>query len=507
MRMVLRCVPSDDPRGSDGGLVARNYVVPVARLSFQVSAVNVRIMAPSISAGGRTLKLYGYQARDVKRIEESMRKGRTLYALPTGGGKTVVAVAIMRRAVAKKLRVLFLVHRRELVDQAVARLNAGGVARVGVILAGRDWDRDALVHVASIQTLRDRDIWPAADLVLIDEGHHTPAASYQSIVARFPKAKMLGLTATPFRKDDSGLRLAFDHLVQGPMPSELIKLGVLMAPSVKTVPDRLLPSLKGIKRVGGDYEKGALAKRMKKRVLIGGIVEHLNKHAKGRPAVLYAVNVEHAKACRVALEKRGIVAEHLDGTTCKVERNAILTRLRTGKTQVVTNCDVLTEGWDFPALGAVILARPTWSRGLYLQMCGRALRSHRGKRKPVILDHAGNASKHGRPEQDRTYTLDDRKRRTSPLSPVKDKNKRCPECEESVPCASQECAYCGHLFQSPAEVKVIKGWLEEAKPKPTSEERRSNELQSLNNRLGAMANKKGLSTKWVETAISKARAM
>src|SRR5690606_30708365 len=125
----------------------------------------------------------------------------------------------------------------------------------------------------------------------------------------------------------------------------------------------------------------------------------------GLRTVAFAVNVEHSRAIVARFVAAGVAAEHLDGSTPTAERDAILRRLETGETRIVSNCAVLTEGWDQPAVKCAILARPTQSTGLYLQQAGRILRPWQDVR-PIILDHAGNSLAHGLPQDDRALTLD-----------------------------------------------------------------------------------------------------
>lgn len=387
-------------------------------------------------------ELRDYQLTDCLDIETSTAK-RVLYTLPTGGGKTTVAVQVIADAVDAGEHVLFLAHRKELIDQAVKRLKEAGMPEewIGVIRADEPTNPKAPVQVASVQTVIRRKR-PKADLVVVDEAHHSEAETYKTITGWYPRARVLGLTATPFLANGDGLDERFDEIVQGPAHSELFAEGWLTKPQMWTAPADFLPDTKGLKKVAGDFHQGELAKVANRPAIVGRIVEHWKKHALNLATVLYAVDIAHAKACRDAFEAAGIVAEHIDGTTPEGEREDILARLRLGKTKVVTNCGVFTEGWDFPGLQCVILARPTRSLGLYLQMCGRVMRKD-GRKRKVILDHAGIARWADVPWVDRQYTLEGIGRSGEGRGLVL---KHCPGCDAAVPTITRTCPECEHEF-------------------------------------------------------------
>lgn len=409
--------------------------------------------------------LRDYQLSDVVAIETTEAR-RVLYTLPTGGGKTTIAVQVIVDAVEAGEHVLFLAHRKELIEQAVQRLLSAGLPEewIGVIRADAETNPDAVVQVASVQTLIRRKR-PRAKLVVVDEAHHSEAETYKTITGWYPKARILGLTATPFLANGDGLDECFDEIIQGPVHSELFAEGWLVQPEMWTAPADFLPDTKSVKRVAGDFHQGELSKVANRPAIVGRIVEHWKKHALGLATVLYAVDIAHAKACRDAFKGASIPAEHIDGTTPEHEREAILARLKSGKTKVVTNCGVFTEGWDFPGLQCVILARPTRSLGLYLQMCGRVMRPS-GRKRKVILDHAGIALWANVPWVDREYTLEGIGRsgegRAMPL-------KHCPGCDGVVPTISRTCDGCGHEFWTlesgpPEEVSAA---LVKAEPRQT----------------------------------------
>src|SRR6516165_3328227 len=249
---------------------------------------------------------------------------------------------------------------------------------------------------------------PPAEIVIVDEAHHARAQTYEQIVAAYPDAIIIGLTATPCRTDGRGLGNIFDAIIEAPPIPELIKLE-------KLVPAKIFapapPDLHGIETAAtGDYVIRQLEERMNTDALVGDVVEHWLRHAERRRTVGFAVDVAHSVHITRELVKAGVRAEHLDGATKRNEREAILSRLASGETEFVCNCQVLTEGFDLPDLGCVVLVRPTKSLLLYRQMIGRGLRTAEGKSDCIILDHAGAVHSHGLPHDRIEWTLDVDKR-------------------------------------------------------------------------------------------------
>lgn len=373
-----------------------------------------------------------YQQRGIDDLRAAVRVGRRrlLFVLPTGGGKTLTSSALIGSAVSLGHRVLFVVHLRELVDQTVASLARVGVTDVGVMRGddGRT-NPDAMVQVASIQTLARRKM-PAADIVILDEAHRSLAASYDRIF-ELP-AIVIGLTATPCRGDGQGLGKRYEKLVVGATYSELIADGFIAEPRV--LAPRTAPDLGGVQRIGGDYDEGALAGVMAK--LAGDIVPTWQKHAEGRTTVVFACGIDHSMDIVQRFLRAGVRAAHLDGGTPAQERADLIARVRDGDLQVLSNCAVLTEGFDAPEIRCAIIARPTLSLVLHMQTAGRALR--RGSVQPLILDHADNVRRHGLPHEDRTWSLEGETGRPK----VKRETKLCASCYAYIPLRATVCPYC-----------------------------------------------------------------
>jgi DNA repair protein RadD len=381
-----------------------------------------------------------YQSNIIAKFHETVARGvkRILLVAPTGAGKTVIACDIINGYVRRYKSVLMIAHRREIITQTSAKLRAEGVAH-GLILAGEKTMPMAPVQVASIQTLWARAIrreamdMPPADLVVIDECHHSIAQTYKKIIDAYPNACLLGLTATPCRGDGRGMGGIFEALIECPQVAELIELKHLV-PTIVYAPSS--PDLTGIRVQAGDYAETQLADRMDRPKLVADIVSTWHKFGQRRKTVCFATGVGHSIHLRDEFIKSGVRAEHIDGSTPKDERDATLARLARGDIELVSNCMVLTEGWDMPEVGTCILARPTKKMGLFRQMIGRVLRPAPGKTNAIILDHSGAVFKHGLPEDPVEWTLDPDKAATSPTHTA-----RCDMPARGL----QECSQCGAL--------------------------------------------------------------
>jgi DNA repair protein RadD len=402
-----------------------------------------------------SIDLRPYQALVIAEFQRCVERGdrSILLVAPTGSGKTVIGAAIINCAIALGHRVLVIAHRREIITQTRDKLVANGV-NPGIVLAGFETELRpyANVQVAGIQTLHARAIrsnrmpMPAATYLIIDEAHHARASSYQKVLDAYPDAVVIGLTATPVRGDGRGLGNIFETMVEAPQIAELIKQGHLVPTKVYAPVDRDVA--KGVQTQTGDYVVSALSARMNTDQLVGDVVADWLRHGERRRTVAFAVDVAHSVHIRNAFLEFDVRAEHLDGSTPKTERDAILARLASGETEVVSNCAVLTEGWDMPAVGCLILARPTRQLGLYRQMVGRVLRPAEGKIDAIILDHSGAVYRHGLPEDHIEWTLDIDRRAENPTQARRERGeepklRECPSCKTVM--AAPPCHACGWM--------------------------------------------------------------
>jgi len=389
---------------------------------------------------------------------------RIILVAPTGSGKTVIGADIIGSFIRTAKSVLVLAHRREIITQTASKLFNVGIPH-GIIQAGFRTRPLESVQVASIQTLWVRTQngameLPPADLLWIDEAHHCPANTYRKIINCYPNAILLGTTATPCRGDGRGLGAIFEIIIECPQVAELIKQKYLVPTRVYAPID---PDLRGVHTRQGDYIESELAERMDQPRLVGDIVEHWHKFGECRKTVAFACSVAHSLHIKDEFIKSGVRAEHIDGATPKAERDATLTMLERGEIELVSNCMVLTEGWDMPEASCCILARPTKKMGLYRQMVGRVLRPADGKRDAIVLDHSGAVFRHGFVDDEVEWTLDPDKRAVSPTHKKRgERGSRLHECRNcGVVCiAGEPCWHCGYLPQrSPRAVDIIDGEL------------------------------------------------
>lgn len=397
------------------------------------------------------LQLRYYQQNAVNDIRNSYLSGKRapLLVLPTGGGKTVVFSYIAATSQSKGNRVLILVHRVELLRQTSAKLSEAGVYH-GLISPKYTPTLNAPVQVASVQTLIKRlDKIAPPDLIIIDEAHHAIAGSWRTVLEAYPNARVLGVTATPCRGDGTGLGQVsggvFDDIVIGPQVPELIENGFLVKPIIYAPKQKL--DLSSVKITRGDYDVKQVSDLVDKPTITGDAVSHYMRICPGAPAVVFCVSVAHAQHVAEEFRRAGFRAYHADGSLEDDVRARILNGLGNGTVDVVTSCDLISEGTDIPAIGCAILLRPTQSLGLYIQQVGRALRTANGKSHAYILDHVGNVLTHGLPEEYREWSLEGEKKKKRGKK-EQEPTVRVTQCEKcySIHEPAPACPSCGYVY-------------------------------------------------------------
>jgi len=411
------------------------------------------------------IDLRPYQEEIIAEARRRMRAGERsiLIQSPTGSGKTALTVRMLAGAAARGMASWFVVHRRELIDQSLRAFALEGV-EVDVVAATHDsvpWT-GAGIKVCSVQTLihRHRRL-PPPKLIVYDEAHHCAAGTWQKISAAYPKAYRIGLTATPERLDGKGLSDWFESMIEGPRVADLIAEGYL-SPYRLFVPPQGRIDVEGLHTRMGDYALDELATAADRPSITGCAVEHYQRLVPGRRAIVFAVSIKHSMHIVEQFRGAGIRAEHIDGKMANHQRGKAILDFADGETQVLSNCDLVGEGFDVPALEAAILLRPTQSTTLYLQQVGRALRPATGKQCAVILDHAGNCFRHGLPDAVRPWTLQgrDRKQRKADADAVVVTT--CPHCFAAMPPGLLKCPHCGVVLKRGGrEVQQVDGSLEE----------------------------------------------
>ena len=351
----------------------------------------------------KEIKLFDYQEDMKERIEKALRLHRSVMAqMPTGTGKTYLLTAVIDSFVSNnpKEKVWIVAHRRELVsqiDETVRKFHSYYASNTSSLLSS--------VKAMSIQWLMRHydEIEEEPGMIVIEEAHHALAKTYKEMWERFPKAKFLGLTATPCRLNGKGFTDLFDVLVQSWSVPEFISKGRLATydfVSIKSdgVTQRLIDSLQK-RGADGDYQNKEMDMLLNKKPSIERLYQSLEEFGKDRKGIVYAINISHAQKITKLYQEHGVKAIAIDSKTPAVERQQDIEAFKKGDIQVLVNVDIFSEGFDCPDVEFVQLARPTLSLAKYLQMVGRGLRVAKGKKNCVIIDNVGLYRVFGLPSQ------------------------------------------------------------------------------------------------------------
>ena len=351
----------------------------------------------------KEIKLFDYQEDMKERIEKALRLHRSVMAqMPTGTGKTYLLTAVIDSFVSNNPmeKVWIVAHRRELVsqiDETVRKFHSYSASNTSSLLSS--------VKAVSIQWLSKHynEIEEEPGMIVIDEAHHALAKTYKEMWERFPKAKFLGLTATPCRLNGKGFTDLFDVLVQSWAVPEFISKGRLATydfVSIKSdgVTQRLIDSLQK-RGADGDYQNKEMDMLLNKKPSIERLYRSLEEYGKDRKGIVYAINISHAQKITKLYQEHGVKAIAIDSKTPATERQQDIEAFKKGDIQVLVNVDIFSEGFDCPDVEFVQLARPTLSLAKYLQMVGRGLRIAKGKKNCVIIDNVGLYRVFGLPSQ------------------------------------------------------------------------------------------------------------
>ena len=423
------------------------------------------------------MELRPYQQDLVNKIRQAICSGsqRVCAVLGCGGGKSVIIATIAKAATDRGNRVLFLVHRKELTAQISRTMAAMGVDPFLCTVA--------MVQTMARQKTLARTIPPA--LIIVDEAHHSLAAGYLRIFDYFSQATVVGFTATPQRMGDGGLGKVFQQLVESVSTKWLIENHYLTPYHLYSVP---LTEVTRIHTRHGDYDQGEIAKLMDKGAIFGGTVASWLQQAKDKKTIVYCASIKTSQATAAAFRRQGISAAHLDGSTPKAERERIVQQFRDGKILVLCNVDLFGEGFDVPDCEVVQLLRPTKSLTLFIQQSMRPMRINpqNPQKEAIILDHVGNYTRHGFPDDDHDWNLEAKKKKKQ----AKTTTKQCPVCYHVfIPSKDNNsgplrCPYCGEVLEEEraprSEQEQINGiTLEEIKESPYSDYKKAKNWEQL----------------------------
>lgn len=453
----------------------------------------------------QSLQLRNYQISQLTALREgvSLKEWAQLLMSPTGSGKTEVAKAIIQGAHSKGKRAWFIVDGVKLLDQTLARFMADGITAGAIQSNHPCTDHSLPIQVATIQSLRGRLELMLKNrppqLVVIDEAHVLHQA-HQALIkwCIANQVPVIGLSATPFRR---GLGLIFKRLVSCITTKELTEQGFLV-PTECYVP--FVPSLKGVKtNKDGDWIEDELAEVMGDAQILGDVVKHWKELGENRQTLVFACNVNHSKQLAESFFNAGVMAAHIDGYMDPDEQDEIVRLYKAGKIKVLCSVAMLAKGFDDPATSCIVLARPTRSLMLHYQMLGRVLRlcPEIGKTNGIIIDHAGNLLRNGRPTDELPDRLDTGEgepvdRRQQDNQPEEKKERACPQCKFMY--SGLRCPKCGHEVEIKEGVAVANGKLVKL------EDRKSvigpNNKQKIFGELLQYARDKGKKDAWAQYA-------
>ena len=409
---------------------------------------------------GNMITLRPYQKTLLRQAQGALADGtsvRLMLQLPTGGGKTIIAGALLAEWLKDGRKAVWLTHRRELAEQTCRMLTDAGVPAITNVNWTPGEDAPAMtggVVILMAQTVGRRNsrhsVWNrynTNDLLVIDEAHHAAADGWTRAMRQWP-GPTVGMTATPWRlSEKEGFDDLFDDLLCGPQTVDLQALDnpALCRAQVFIPPPEQRVAGGAIDHTG-DYTDAGIehANRDRPDILTAGALAFWEKHAGDRQTIAYAVSVDHANNLTAVFNEAGIPAAIILGDTNRDERDAAIAGFRDGSIKVLVNVIVATEGFDLPDASCVMIARPTMSLALYLQMVGRGLRPKPDGGDCLILDLAANAATHGLPEDHREWSLVPRGTQKPGEAPVV----WCPVpwCETASPASSHNCRACGYAF-------------------------------------------------------------
>lgn len=395
------------------------------------------------------LKLRPYQKEIVAKVFSSLMRGhrRPCVVAPTGAGKTAVMAYMAGKAQDNSQTVWFLVHRRELKEQTIETFKKFEIPMKTI--------KVGLINTVSNKIKRG-EVLEAPDLIVLDEAHHAVAKTWRRVVKAYPKAFVIGLTATPARLDGKPLGEIFDDLVIAPDTSQLIRDGYLS-------PYRMFVSeldLGHLSMRAGDFKQEEVEQQFIKNQVSGDVVKTYKELAEGRQGIYFCTTRNYSRKMAAEFNKAGIKAQHFDGNTPKSKREQIVRDFRNGKIQILTNVDLIGEGFDMPNVDVIGMLRPTASLTIYLQQVGRALRPKPNK-VALLIDHVGNIRRHGLPSTKRTWSLDEKVK----SEPVYSDDgmltvRQCPRCYCAYRAELGSCPFCGAEYHSTRQeienVKEIK---------------------------------------------------
>lgn len=397
------------------------------------------------------IQLRNYQNESIRLLRDLFRtKKRLVLCLPTGAGKTVVFSEMVRLAYLKGTTTLVLTDRKELFKQTITALGRVGVPVEEIAPHNRKrLNRNALIFLAMVETIKRRlpEINPS--LIIIDEAHK---GNFTKLIEQFPNAHIIGATATLVGKH---FEKHYHDIVQVIDTPDLVRSGFL-APCK---PYMMKDDFSDLEVKAGEFTEQSLNNHFNKPKLYEGVIENYLQYAKGMKTIVFNCNISHTQNINEAFVNAGISSKYITSETPKDQRDKILAEFKSGEIDVLNNCGILTTGYDEPTIECVIVNRATKSLPLWLQCAGRGSRTNPNKERFVLLDFGGNHTRHGLWNEPRTWSLKQKKKREG-VAPVK----TCPQCSAMLSNMVRVCEYCAFEFPEPIKLGPSKGVMIEITP-------------------------------------------
>ncbi|MBR1437698.1 MAG: DEAD/DEAH box helicase family protein, partial [Synergistaceae bacterium] len=443
--------------------------------------------------------LRDYQVRAIRETYKWLRenKGNPCIVAPTGSGKAHIIAGFCENILKTypDAKILVLSHVKELLVQDAEKIKlAWPKAPLAIYSAGLGTKETDSITVAGIQSIwRKSEELGHVDMVIVDEAHmiqNDDEGMYRRLLSSLkeinPRLRMIGLTATPYRLGQGLLTEGEDAIFQAliePVTIEELVGRKFLARLTSTFTD-LKMNVEGIKKVQGDYEKQELESRVNSSDINTKVVEETIRRAGNRTAwLVFCVSISHAEAMRDEFIAHRVNAAAITSKTSSEERARIFADFKAGKIRAVTNVGVATTGFDYPDIDVIVMARPTLSPGLYIQMSGRGMRvkSPGHHQDCLVLDFAGNIARHGAVTKiiPPRRTVKTGRKSSQELG---DMFKVCPKCRKTVMKRARECVHCGHIFSGLSDLSVsqdIMGMDSVNEPEAAQEQPQSSGIQHM----------------------------
>ncbi len=458
------------------------------------------------------MQLRDYQKSAIEQIQIKFKEGlrKIILVLIMSGGKTIIASRMIQMTVNNGKHVLFLAHRKELIEQAHDKLKQFSGIDAGIIKSGIKPDRTKKVQVASIQTLVRREL-PKASLVIVDECHNSLSKSYLQVLKQYEEngAAIVGLTATPYRTSRAEwLGMFYQDYVYPVRPADLIDLKYLVPTKVYAA-EKIVAA--HFKKTKGDYDEEELMRVFDKDDVYKSLINNIILHAHNKQLIVFCCNVQHSKKVADVLNANGISARHVDGNCSDAERTRAIQDFKDNKFLCLVNVALYTEGTDLPCASGVCFVTATASRIKYYQCGGRAMRPYTypdGSKKEhaIILDLADNTIRHGFLESDIEIDIHNENASKKGVPPTRE----CPQCNRILLARVTVCPECGYVFpivkkekEKPEDtllVELDKNMVAVEKYRFYPKEKWDEVPTEL---LGAFAKMKGFHTGWVKHELAR----